>query len=235
MYLSHSSSDQSGVSESRSSITGRAGVATTWASSRKAMPRICRRSRRSMPSRDRLHQFDDDLLALAAHDVVDPWRFAQHLGVHERRMDTAQDGDRAGRRPPRDLQGLLRLVDHGRDGGGHDHVRCMRADDLLERGVADVVGHRIEEPEVGEAGALQRTADVGHPARRPVAGNLRAARVIIRLDHQNAHELPLELLLQPPPDETTPGAARCHTGIPQFAHGLYAAGLRKLAISRRWH
>jgi hypothetical protein len=48
------------------------------------------------PLGDGADQFDEDLLALAAHDDVDPGRFAQHLLVHEGGVDAAQHPDASG-------------------------------------------------------------------------------------------------------------------------------------------
>jgi hypothetical protein len=83
-----------------------------------------------------------------------------------------------------DLQGALGLVNHGGDGGGHHHVRGVLADDLPEPVVRDVLAHGIHEANVLDPGVLQGAADVGHPARRPVAGDLGTARVVVGLDHQ---------------------------------------------------
>ncbi len=136
---------------------------------------------------DGTEQFDDDLLALAADDVVDPRRLAQDLRIHERGVDAAEHRRRARRRLPGQFQRLLRLEDHRGDGGREDHVRLVLADDLEQAVVGDVVGHRIDEAQVGDAGSLERAADIGHPARRPVAGNLRTAGVVVGLDHHHPH------------------------------------------------
>ena len=45
---------------------------------------------------DRAHQVEQDFLALAAHDDVDPGRLGEHLLEHEGAMDAAQHGDVAG-------------------------------------------------------------------------------------------------------------------------------------------
>jgi hypothetical protein len=84
----------------------------------------------------------------------------------EGRVHAAQDGDAARRGPAVDLQGLLGLVDRRRDGGGHDHIGRVVADELLQPGVVDVMGHRVEEAHLGVAIALERPTDIGHPARR---------------------------------------------------------------------
>jgi hypothetical protein len=52
---------------------------------------------------------------------------------------------------------------------------------LGERFVVDVVGHRVDERDVRDAGVLQGAADVGDPARRPVARDLGAAGMVVGL------------------------------------------------------
>jgi hypothetical protein len=39
------------------------------------------------------HEVEEHLLALAAHDGVDPWRLLEHLRIHEGAMDAAQHRD----------------------------------------------------------------------------------------------------------------------------------------------
>ncbi|MDZ7629934.1 MAG: hypothetical protein U5K74_00915 [Gemmatimonadaceae bacterium] len=67
-------------------------------------------------------QVDDDLLAFAAHDVVDPRRLGEHLPVHEGAVDAAEHGDGVGVHPPHHLQRVLRLVDRRRDGRAEHRV-----------------------------------------------------------------------------------------------------------------
>jgi hypothetical protein len=50
-----------------------------------------------------------------------------------------------------DLEHPLGLVDRGRDRGGADHVGAGRPDALAQR-VLEVVGHRVDEGDVGEPG-----------------------------------------------------------------------------------
>ena len=149
---------------------------------------------------DGVEQVDDDPLAFAAHDVVDPGGLGQHLSVHEGRVNPAQHGHALGARLLGDLEGGLGLVDHGRDGGGQHHVRGVLADDLLQPIVRDVLAHGIHELDVGVARALDGAADICNPPRGPVTGNLGTARMVVRLDHQNAH--------LPPPKKLS-RCARC--------------------------
>ena len=61
----------------------------------------------------------------------------------------------------------------------------MLADGLL----GEVVGHGIDEAEVGVARLLQRAGEIGHPGGRPVAGDFGAAGVIVRVKKKHAHDI----------------------------------------------
>ena len=132
---------------SRSLTVGAAGVATTLPSSRKAMPRISRASRGQRAVVDRPHSSTEDLLALAAHDGVDPRRFGQHLRVHEGRVDAAEHGDaRSGFTLLGDLQQRFGLVDRRRDRGGSRRRRAhSRRISSRNCSSSDVVRHRVDE------------------------------------------------------------------------------------------
>jgi hypothetical protein len=56
----------------------------------KARPLILRRLSGPVALGDGIDQVDEDLLALAAHDHVDPRRFGKHLLVHEGGVDAAE-------------------------------------------------------------------------------------------------------------------------------------------------
>ena len=130
--------------------------------------------------------FDEDLLALAAHDGVDPGRFAQHLLEHEGRVDAAEQRHDVRVRLLGDLEGALGLVDRRRDGGRPDNIRLFLGDPRGERLVAKVVRHRVDEADVRVTGGLQRASQISNPGRRPVACDLGAAGVIIRVNEENA-------------------------------------------------
>ena len=54
----------------------------------------------------------------------------------------------------------------------------------FRRGVSSsiVIGRRVDERDVVKTGSPERSADVRHPAWRPVADYLRATGVVVRLD-----------------------------------------------------
>jgi hypothetical protein len=56
--------------------------------------------------------------------------------------------------------------------------------DLL---LGQIVGHGVDEAHLRVARALERTGEIGHPRRRPIAGDLGAARVVVWVDEENAH------------------------------------------------
>jgi hypothetical protein len=86
-----------------------------------------------------------------------------------------------------DLKHPLRLVDRRRNGGRANHIGL----EFLEPGrqilVGEIICHRIDEVNVGEACVLEVARQIGDPGRRPVAGDLSAARVIVRMNEYNAH------------------------------------------------
>jgi len=105
-------------------------------------------------------------------------------------MDAAQHGDRVGVLFLGDLQQTLGFVDRGRDGGGADDVRLLGAQDLADLLVRQVVGHGIDEAQVRKSCSLRRTGQIGDPGRRPVAGDLGAARMVVGMQQENSHGRP---------------------------------------------
>jgi hypothetical protein len=165
MYFSHSSSDQSGSMASRFLTVEAACVATISPPSVKARPLIFAAVLGPAALVDGADQLDEDLLALAAHDDVDPGRLGKHLLEHEGRMHAAEDADRVRHGLLRDLQHPLGLVDRRRDRGDADHVRLQRAHPLGERLVLEMVGHRVDEGDAGVARRLQRARRGRRPRR----------------------------------------------------------------------
>jgi hypothetical protein len=135
----------------------------------------------------RLHEVQEDLLALAAHDGVDPRRLLQHLRIHEGGVDAAEHGDDRRIHLLGDLQQALGLVDGRRDGGQADDVGLDLRDLRAHRLVVEVVRHRVDEMHVGVAGGLEVAGQVGDPGRRPVAGDLGATRVVVGVNEEDAH------------------------------------------------
>ena len=82
---------------------------------------------------------------------------------------------------------LLRLIDGGGDGAAQHGVGLLSAEDELQRVVGDMVGHRVDEPDVEKASGLERAADVGNPSRWSVAGDLCTARVVVGVYEEDAH------------------------------------------------
>ena len=139
---------------------------------------------------DSAHEIDEDFLALAAHDHVDPRRFAQHLLEHEGGMDAAQHAHRLRNGALGDLENVLRLVDGGRDGGDADDIGVCVAEFLFQNLVAQVIGHRIDEGNLVEAGRLQPACEIGRPGGWPVAGDFRTTGVIVRVNEYDMHGFP---------------------------------------------
>jgi hypothetical protein len=135
----------------------------------------------------RTDQFHEDLLALAAHDGVDPGRLGQDLLVHEGRMHAAEHPKRLGHRVPRDLEHTLGGIDRGRDRGDADHVRLQVDHPRLQVLVAQMVGHRVDEGHLCIARRLQRSRQIGDPGRGPVPRDLGAARMVVWVNEQDMH------------------------------------------------
>ncbi len=136
---------------------------------------------------DGADQVDDDLLALAAHDHVDLRRLRQHLLVHEGRMHAAQHPHRLRHRLAGDLEHALGLVDRRRDRGHPHHVGLQRDHPLGEFLVGQIVGHRVDERHLIVARRLQRAGEIRDPGRRPVAGDLGAAGMVVRVNEEDVH------------------------------------------------
>ncbi len=149
-------------------------------------PGDCAARGRPTALRDCLNEVDENLLALPAHDDVDPRRLGKDLLEHEGRVDAAQDRHRVRRYFFGDFERLFRLVDRRRDGGRADDIGRQRGDLGFQRVIVDMVRHRVDERDVVKAGAFQRAGQIRRPGRRPIAGDLGAARMIIRMDQQNA-------------------------------------------------
>jgi hypothetical protein len=134
---------------------------------------------------ERPDEVDDDLLALTADDVVDPRRLGEHLAIHEGAMDATQHREGVGVDTAHHLERSLGLIDRRRDGRAEHRVGALLAQDRLERVIGDVVRHRVDEANVAVPRRLERPAEIGHPRRGPVAGDLRPARVIIGMHQQD--------------------------------------------------
>ncbi len=135
----------------------------------------------------RAHEVDEDLLALAAHDHVDVGSFREDLLVHEGRVDPAQNPQRVRNRLARDREDLLCLVDRRRDRGDADDVGREVDHPGAQFLVAHMVGHRVEEGDPVIARRLERAREIGDPGGRPVAGDLGAAGMVVRMDQQDMH------------------------------------------------
>ena len=85
-----------------------------------------------------------------------------------------------------DLQRALGLVDRRGDGGRADDVRLFLCDARGERLIAEIVRHRVDETDVRIAGGFQRSGEIGHPGRRPIAGDFGAAGMVVWVDKKNA-------------------------------------------------
>jgi hypothetical protein len=85
------------------------------------------------------------------------------------------------------LQRLFRRVDRRRDRGDADQVGLVVRDHLGERVLRQVLGHRIDELEVGEPVGLQCACQIRSPCRRPMAGDFCATGMIIRVNEKDAH------------------------------------------------
>jgi hypothetical protein len=72
-------------------------------------------------------------------------------------------------------------AEHGDDVGTQLH------DTLAHPLVAEVVRHRVDASPGGVAAALQMPGAIGHSGRRSFHGNLGAARVLVKVDQQNAY------------------------------------------------
>jgi hypothetical protein len=107
-------------------------------------------------------------------------------------VDAAEHGNRLGVHLLGHLQQPLGLVDRRRDRGAADDVGLLLGQDFPELVVRDVVGHGVDEAQVGVACRLQRSGQVGHPGRRPVAGDLGASRVVVGMQEENAHDTTLD-------------------------------------------
>ena len=86
-----------------------------------------------------------------------------------------------------DLEDLLGLVDRWRDGGGADDIGLEFDQPGPELVVGQIIGHRVDERDVGKARVLQMAGEIGDPGRRPVAGYLGATGMIVRMNEYDAH------------------------------------------------
>ena len=189
MYLSHSRMPQSGAMRSRSSI-GRLGGRGHHLAVGVSEGDAAHAAAVARPAAvvDGAHEVQEHLLALAAHHGVDPRRLLQHLRVHEGAVDAAQHGDDVRVHLLGDLQQPLGLVDRRRDRGAADDVGLQRRR-CAARTWSSVrwLRHRVDEDDVGVAAGLQVAGQVGDPGGRPVAGDLGAAGVVVRMDQHDAH------------------------------------------------
>ncbi len=136
---------------------------------------------------DGLHEIEEHLLAFAAHHGVDPGRFGQHLRVHERPVDAAQHRHDVSVYFLGNPQQAFGLVDRRGDRGAADDVRLDLRDLRPDRVVVEVMGHRIDEGDVVIAAGLEVAGEVRDPGGRPVARDLGAAGVVVRMQEQDAH------------------------------------------------
>jgi hypothetical protein len=136
---------------------------------------------------DRGDEVQEHLFALAPHDGVDPRRLFQHLRVHEGGMDAAQHGDDRRVHFLGDLQDPFGLVDRRRDRRAADDVRPQFDQARTHRVLVEVVRHRVDESHVCVAARLEIPDEVGDPGRRPVARDLGATGVVVRVNENDAH------------------------------------------------
>ena len=73
-------------------------------------------------------------------------------------------------------------------GRAADDVGLQFGDPGAHAGFVDVVRHRVDEVHVGVAAVLQVAGQVGRPGRRPVAGDLGAAGVVVGVHQQDTHD-----------------------------------------------
>jgi hypothetical protein len=136
---------------------------------------------------DRADDFYEDFFAFAARDRVDPGRFREHLLEHEGGVDAPQDRNGVGTLLLGDLQHPLGLVDRRRDAGRPDHIGLQIANPAREFVIFDVIGHRVDEDDVIVPRLSDGAGKISGPGRRPVAGDLGSAGVVIGVDEQEAH------------------------------------------------
>jgi pimeloyl-ACP methyl ester carboxylesterase len=134
------------------------------------------------------HHVDEDFLALAAYDEVDPGRLAQDLLVHERGVDAAEHAQGLGRVLLCELQNPLRRVNRGRDGRDADEVRLQFAkacgDGLIVEVVLVIASMKVN---VVEARLAQWAGEVGYPGGWPVAGDFGATGLVVGVNEDYAH------------------------------------------------
>ena len=102
-------------------------------------------------------------------------------------MHATEDGDDLGVDLLDDLKQALGLVDGGRDGRAADDVGAIGDDGGAHLLLRQIVGHGVDEAHLRVARGLERTGEIGHPRRRPIAGDLGAARVVVWVNEENAH------------------------------------------------
>jgi hypothetical protein len=57
-----------------------------------------------------------------------------------------------------------------------------------QRVISQVIGHRVDEMDIGEARVLEMPGQIGDPRRRPVSRDLSPAGVIVGVNQNDAHQ-----------------------------------------------
>jgi hypothetical protein len=105
-------------------------------------------------------------------------------------VHAAQYGERLGAFLAGEREDALGLGDRRGDRGRADQIGGVGADPFAESVLVEMIGHRIDEGDLGIAGCLQVAREVRGPGRGPVAGDLRATGMVVRIDEQDPHGRP---------------------------------------------
>ena len=111
----------------------------------------------------------------------------QHLPIHERRVNPAQNRHRLGCGLAGDFKHAFGLVDRGRDRGAADDIGGKRGNARAQLVLPDVVRHRVDEMDIVVACGPQRPGEIGHPGGRPVSRDLGTAGMVIGVDQNQSH------------------------------------------------
>ena len=102
-------------------------------------------------------------------------------------MHAADDAQRLRGRLAGGLEDALRRIDRRCDGRNADDVRLQLGDATIQLLAFEVIRHGVQEMDILKTGLLERTGEIGNPGRRPVAGNLGTAGVIVGMNEQDTH------------------------------------------------